>query len=154
MPISEERIQAIIDEIQRRTSTVLLRSAEQMSRLSANETIALLKRQGYMITEDEKQDLIKRVVEARIATYTAGLKKGGSECVERVLTRMKDGRVKATTAVKFVPWLSDRNTKEADAILKLVHDGAREGKHPFTIAKELRQMLGESKRSAELIART
>lgn len=150
--LTEKQIREIIAAVQSKTKTVLLRSAEKMSELAARETVAELKRLGIKV-KDEKS-LIARVVAARMAIYEAQLQKGGSECVERILTPLGDGTYSATTAVRFVPWLSDKTVSESDAIIKLIQDGTDAAVHPYKIARQLDVFFEGTKHNSELVART
>lgn len=152
--INEQKIREIVNKVQAATSVALLRTAEQMSVLAARETVELLKRMGYNLPPAEQKRVIDEVVSARIATYAAQLKKGGSDCVERVLTKLTNTKYLATTRVRFIKWLDDKNTKEADDIISLIRRETASNTHPYKIARMLDEVFEGTRHNSETVART
>ncbi len=110
-----------------------------------------------MLKAGHVQDDLKayQKVEAQVMKeYTANLKKGGTMCIERVLTPVRGGKIAATTKRVFVPWIDDMAKQDADNIINLINQRVKEGANPRQIAAEIRESLKGSGHDAMNVART
>ena len=147
-----QQIEAITKDVKRALKTALLTSTGKMANLSARETIAKMIKMGYRF--DDVDEAVKAVVLKKTEQYAENLNKGGSLCVDRVLTPTGDGRYIATTRELFVPWLDDSVKDMTDRIIDTIDKGTAQGKNPYVIAQELEEYLAETRHNAELVART
>lgn len=95
-----------------------------------------------------------KVPESVLKEYEKYLKKGGTLCIERVLTQLKNGKYRATTRRTFVAWLDDMAKADAENIIKIISEAEKELKHPYQIARELKKLFEGTNHNAKTAART
>lgn len=121
------QIKAAADKRQAAYAKALSEQTALIAAQSSNHTMQYLA--SKKITEYTKsvpQGVTKKIT----GRYAKDAKKGGSECIERVVEKVGSDRYKVTTRRTFVPWLSDMTQRDTDAILKLVVDGEKAGQYP------------------------
>lgn len=144
----EEEIQEIMQLRQTALAAILAEAAQEMSAVASAEALKVLRRDKYTISTWDG------ITDEMIAQYKETLLRGGTECVDRVLTREPDGMIRATTRKVFVPWLSDMTAEETKTIIDLIGDAEQAGVHPREIAKDLKTFFEGTRHRAMTAART
>ena len=148
-PEQEEQIKELYALRMQAFIQILASMAKEETVLVAQEWFKTLKRDGYTITADAEE-----IAESVKTEYLKGLNRGGTMCVERVLEPMPDGRWKATTEQKFVQWLYDKTTTEANEIIQTIQEAEQSGVHPKQIEKLIRDKLEGQNHNSMTAART
>lgn len=131
---------------------ILELSAEEIAEASVDELQRDLKRlygSSALISDEARADVINKLV----GRYAESIRRGGSMCVERILTKQGTGFL-ATTQERFVPWLSDMADKEAADVMATITKMETEGVHPRKIASAIREQFKGTEHNALTAART
>jgi len=144
--LTKEQEAAIREQLKARSVAI----AAVLASSASGVILASAKDAGVDYTKAEYTAMRARVMKE----YTANLQKGGTMCVERVLTPVGNGMVKATTRQVFVPWLADKAERESDEIIALIRQRQAEGMNPRRIAKELEGYFEGTRHNALTAART
>ena len=129
-------------------STILAESAQQMAFLVSSETLSKLERTGYSVARADG------VTEKIYQDYVAGLNRGGTKCIERVVENIGGGRVRVTTRQRFVPWLNDMTREQSREIISMIGQAERDGVYPLDITKSLKTFFAGTDHRAVTAART
>lgn len=144
----EEEIAGIMKLRQTAMAAILAEAAKQMSAVATEETLAKLVRDKYTVA------VWDGITDDMIAEYTSTLLRGGTDCIERVLSREPDGMIRATTRKTFVPWLADMTADDTRNIITMIGDAERAGAHPRDIARNLKGYFEGTQHQAMTAART
>lgn len=144
--LTKEQEAAIREQLKARSVAI----AAVLASSASGVILASAKDAGVDYTKAEYTAMRNKVLKE----YTANLQKGGTMCVERVLTPVGNGMVKATTRQVFVPWLADKAEQESDEIIALIRQRQAEGMNPRLVAKELEGYFEGTRHNALTAART
>lgn len=148
---TERQIKSIFDEWQTAVGLALTLNAEDISYITASTTlkeISRMRRTEY--TKAVADGITDKITKA----YTAGIKRGGSNCVEAVYHDLGNGFVRCTTERKFIPWLSDFADEQREEVMRIFIEGERAGVYPLDMAKQLEDYFAGTKHRAVTAART
>jgi len=136
----QKQIEKAAEKRQGAYSKALSEQTALIAAQSSNHTMQYLA--SKKITEFTKsvpQGVTKKIT----SKYARDAKKGGSECIERVVEQVSADRYKVSTRRRFIPWLSDMTQRDTDEILRAVVEGEKVGQYPgFKEAKTGRYVEG------------
>lgn len=144
---TEGQIKLILDDLQEAVGLSLIVASEDVTR-STLELISEMQRTPYT------KAFVDGVTESQVKDYTAGVKRGGSWCVEPVYEDIGGGSVKASTRRVFVTWLDDMNKEHTEEILKIFAEGEKAGVYPLDQAKMIEEYFDGTRHRAQTAART
>jgi len=98
--------------------------------------------------------VMEGITDKIVQNYTKEILKGGTMCVEKVVTPVGGGKVSVTTKQVFVPWLADMTERDSTAILQFFADAEAAGVHPRNQAEMIREYFEGTKHNAVTAART
>jgi SPP1 gp7 family putative phage head morphogenesis protein len=151
MAVNESDIIDIVEERKRDIQTTLITQAEIIVPITVRATGAYLSELRRTKFTKAVADGITREI---VKEYTKHVKKGGTMCVERVLTPIGDGKVRATTRQVFVPWLDDMAKEQQKELINLFGEAERLGIHPREQAKLIESYFEGTRHRAVTAART
>lgn len=151
MVVNESDIIDIVEARKRDIQTTLITQAEIIVPITVRATGAYLSELRRTKFTKAVADGITREI---VKEYTKHVKKGGTMCVERVLTPIGDGKVRATTRQVFVPWLDDMAKKQQIDIINFFGEAERLGIHPREQAKLVESYFEGTRHRAMVAART
>ncbi|MFA6997252.1 MAG: minor capsid protein [Defluviitoga sp.] len=148
---TEEEIQTVFDDWKKAVGLALTVNAEVIAYDSASSTlkeIAAMRRTKFTKAK------VDGITDAIVKDYKAGIKKGGSYCVEPIYEDLGNGYIRATTKQTFVPWLDDFSDEQRDAVMKIFIEGEKEGVYPLEMAKQVEEYFAGTRHRAQTAART
>ncbi len=151
MAVNESDIIGVVEERKREIQRTLITQAENIVPITVKATAAYLSESKRTKFTKAVADGITREI---VKEYTKNVKKGGTMCVERVLTSTEDGKVRATTRQVFVPWLDDMAKEQQKELISLFGEAERLGIHPHEQAKLIDSYFEGTRHRAVVAART
>lgn len=148
---TKTEIQTILDDWIKSVGLALSVNAEDIAYMSATST---LKEISAMRRTQNTKAKVDGITDAIVKEYNAGIKRGGSWCVEPVYEDLGNGFVKCTTKQRFVPWLNDFADEHREEVMRIFIEGEREGVYPLEMAKQLEEFFEGTKHRAQTAART
>ncbi len=151
MAVNESDIIGVVEERKREIQRTLITQAENIVPITVKATAAYLSESKRTKFTKAVADGITREI---VKEYTKNVKKGGTMCVERVLTSAGNGKVRVTTRQVFVPWLDDMAKEQQKELINLFGEAERLGIHPREQAKLIESYFEGTRHRAVTAART
>jgi SPP1 gp7 family putative phage head morphogenesis protein len=151
MAVDESDIIKVVEDRKRDIQTTLITQAETIVPITVRATakyLSELKRTAF--TKAVSDGITREIVNE----YAKHVKDGGTMCVERILTPVGGGKVRATTKHVFVPWLDDMAKEQQKELINLFGEAERLGIHPREQAKLIESYFEGTRHRAVTAART
>jgi len=148
---TKDEIKLIFDDLLAEMGLALSLNAEDIAYMTASTT---LKEIAKMRQTEYTKAFADGITDKIVKEYNAGIKRGGSWCVQPIYEDLGNGTTRCTTKRVFVPWLDDFNETMRKNVMDVFIEGEKAGRYPLDMAKDIRGYFENTKHRAVTAART